>query len=207
MSFATNPHDVSIEEGIRVYQGKAAQAIDAIRSKGFGVPNPPTIQTATGIMAYQGQLPQNLPDLSDSDLGRYMGLLTEWNAYVQYQLAEASVHLSTVKSILEHVEAKLRIVYAYDDAEGGKKRSNPERDDHMTTDRRFMEAKSDVIYWETLHTSIRAIANSAEQAFAAVSRRITQRGQEIDRGNRAGGLGKGSNVQLPQGGPMFGRTY
>jgi hypothetical protein len=194
-----NPvNDTSIEDGINLYESKAQMAIDALKSKGFGIPNPPMMQTSVGLQPYQGHIPPNLPDLSDNELGTYMGLLSEWNNYVQSQLAEASVQLAKSKAILEHVEGKLRIAYGTD--ENDKKRTVQERDDFKTADRRYIQANSDVIYWDTLYTSIRAIANSAEQAFSAVSRRITQRGQEIDRGNRTNGVNN-----IPSG-PMFGRN-
>ncbi len=197
-----NPiNDTSIEEGTKLYESKAQMAIDALKSKGFGVPNPPMMQTDAGLLPYQGHIPTNLPELSDTQLGHYMGLLSEWNNYVQTQLAEASVQLAKAKAILEHVEAKLRIAYGVD--ENDKKRTVQERDDFKTSDRRFIAASSDVIYWDTLYTSIRAIANSADQAFSAVSRRITQRGQEIDRNNRNNTTNQGSNI--PTNGPMFGR--
>lgn len=189
-----------IEEGVSVYEGKAQQAIDALKAKGFASPLPPTYQTNIGVQPYQGQIPPNLPDLDDNMLGYYMGLLSEWNSYVQWQLAESSIQLAKAKSILEHVEANLRLAYQVDESD--KKRSNPERDDYMTADRRYVQARSDVIYWDTLYTTIKAIANSAEQAFSAVSRRITQRGQEIDRNNRNGGVNHGTNIPA---GPMFGR--
>jgi hypothetical protein len=190
-------NNTTIEDGIKLYEERAAQALQMLASKGFGSPTPPRVQTQAGLMSYQGSLPPNLPDLDDNQLGYYMGLLTEWNAYVQCQLAEADVQFQKVKAILEHVEAKLRIAYGRDEED--KKRSNPERDDCMKADRRFLEASSNVIYWETIYTHIKAIANAAEQAFAAVSRRITQRGQEIDRGNR------GNTVSSIPSGPMFGR--
>lgn len=193
-----NPsNDTSLEDGVRLYEERAQQALQMLHSKGFGQRTPPQIQTTGGIMPYQGTIPTNLPQLSDNELGYYMGVLTEWNAYVQDQLAQANVQYAKAKAILEHVEAKLRIAYARD--EDDKKRSNPERDDHMKTDRRYVEANSNLIYWETLYTHIKAIANSADQAFTAVSRRITQRGQEIDRGNRGGSV-----ANIGHGGPMFG---
>lgn len=195
--------DMSIEEGTALYESKAAMAIDQLKNKGFGAPTPPMMQVqGGGVIPYQGHLPADLPSLNDNSLGLYMGLLSEWNNYVQAQLAEASVQLAKSKSVLEHVEAKLRIAYGVD--ENDKKRTVQERDDLKTSDRRFIQANSDVIYWDTLYTSIRAIANSADQAFSAVSRRITQRGQEIDRNNRNGNVNNNSN-NLPSG-PFFGRN-
>lgn len=195
-----NPsNDTSIEDGINMYESKARMAIDALASKGFSASVPPIMQTSGGAMPYQGHIPANLPELDDNQLGFYLGLLSEWNNYVQYQLAESSVQLAKSKAVLEHVEAKLRIAYGID--ENDKKRTVQERDDFKTADRRFVQASSDVIYWDTLYTSIRAIANSAEQAFSAVSRRITQRGQEVDRNNRNGGVNQNTNIPT---GPIFG---
>jgi hypothetical protein len=199
-----NPNNtMPIEEGQALYEDRAQQAISMLAYKGFGGAKPPMMQTAAGNMPYQGNIPTNLPEMSDNELGYYMGLLSEWNNYVQQQLAESSVNFTKSKAVLEHVEANLRIAYQVD--ENDKKRSNPERDDYMTSDRRYVEAKSNVIYWDTLYTSIRAVANSAEQAFSAVSRRITQRGQEIDRTNRVSGTTGQANI-FPVG-PMFGGKH
>lgn len=198
MSNFVPDNSISLEDGIQLYEQRAQQALALLASKGFGTPTPPMVSSGVGMMPYQGHLPANLPELNDDQLGYYLGLLTEWNNYVQNQLAEVSVHLTKVNEILEHVEAKLRIAYGRDEED--KKRTVSERDDYMKVDRRYLEANGNVIYWETLHTHIRAIANSSEQAYAAVSRRITQRGQEIDRGNRS------NNVQNIPSGPMFGRN-
>jgi hypothetical protein len=198
-----NPNNtMPIEEGQALYENRAQQALAVLAHKGFGGAKPPMMNTQGGNMPYQGHVPTNLPEMTDNELGYYMGLLSEWNNYVQQQLAESSVNFTKAKAILEHVEANLRIAYQID--ENDKKRSNPERDDYMTSDRRYAEAKSNLLYWDTLYTSIKAIANSAEQAFAAVSRRITQRGQEIDRTNRVGGTTGQANIPA---GPMFGGRH
>lgn len=190
---------MSLEEGQSLYETKAQQATQALMQMGFGNAPLPTVQTVAGAVPYQGQIPPNLPDLTDRELGYYMGLISEWNNYVQQKLAETSAQFTKAKAVLEHVEAHLRIAYQID--ENDKKRSNPERDDYMTSDRRFVEARSNAIYWDTLYTYLRAVANSAEQAFSAVSRRITQRGQEIDRGNRVGSTTGQTNLPSM---PVFG---
>lgn len=197
-----NPNNtISLDDGKAAYETKAQHALGFLASKGFvGNTQPPMVATAGGPAPYQGHIPPDLPSLDNTQLGHLMGLLSEWNHYVQDQLATASSNHTKAKAVLEHVEAQLRIAYQYDDNE--KKRSNPERDDYMQADRRFVEAKSEVIYWDTIYTTIRAIANSAEQAFAAVSRRITQVGQEIERGNRTGHATGHSNINGS--GPIFG---
>jgi hypothetical protein len=189
--------EMSIEQGIELYENKAEIARKELIVKGFISPGAPSYNTKSGLQPYRGELP-DLTSLSDNQLGVYMSLLSEWNHYTQYQLAESNTQLEKAKAILEHVEAKLRIAYQRD--EEGKKRSNPERDDYVRSDKRYIEAQSNVIYWETMYTYIRAIANAAEGAFSAVSRRITQRGQEIDRSNRTGSVSNQTH-----GGPLFGK--
>jgi hypothetical protein len=198
-----NPiNEISLEEGIQKYQESAASAFDLLYQREFPMPEPPTCHSKEGVKPYRGELPSDLTSLSDNDLGTYMGLLTEWNNYVQTQLAEADTKLAEVRAIMELTEAKLRILYTRDP--DGKKRSNPERDDLMTADRRYVEARSRVLHWETVYKYIKAIANSAENAFSAVSRRITQRGQEIDRMNRQGHVSGNSNTNGVPAGRMFG---
>jgi hypothetical protein len=200
-NFAPNA-EISLEEGLNLYNLKMQQAQHTLQVKGFAMPRPPMVTTTNGVQqGYRGELPPDLTQLNDSQLGTYMGLLSEWNTYVQVQLAEADMNLSKCKSDLSLVEAKLRILYQKDPE--GKKRSNPERDDYVGSDRRFIESQAEVTYWETVYRYIRAIGYGAENAFSAVSRRITQRGQEVDRMNRTAGVTGGSNIPS---GAIFGNA-
>ena len=196
--FNPNP-DIPLEEIISHYDQKAVAAVQTLIQKGFNMPNRPQYNTSAGPRFYSGELPSDLTNLSDDQLGTYMGLLQEWMQYVGCQLAEADLQLQNAKAKLLGLEAKLRILYQKD---GDKKRSNPERDDYLHSDRRFIEMNGEVLYWEGIYGYIRAIARAAENSFAAVSRRITQRGQEIDRHNRTGAATHGGNIPT---GPIFGR--
>jgi len=191
--------EMSLEDGLNLFRQRVGAAQNDIFNRGLSMPKQPLVATAAGEQPYRGELPPDITALDDRQLGTTMGLLSEWNNYAQAQLAEASSNLATVKAELEFIEAKLRIAYQKDPTEH-KKRSNPERDDYVGTDPRYVQAKSDVLYWEKIYLFVRAIANAAEQSFSAISRRITQRGQEIDRMNRNTGVGQGTN--LPPG-PMF----
>jgi len=192
--------EVDLDVGLNNYKAKMQAALSALSQKGFGPLQPPAYNTPNGPQVYRGELPHDLTSLTDDQLGYYMGLLSEWNAFVQFQLAEYDSHLSAAKSELSLVEANLRMSFKYD--EENKKRSNPERDDCVKCDQRFNEADGNVIYWETKWRYAKAIAFSAEQSFNAVSRRITQRGQEVDRHRRDGNISNGTNIPN---GPMFGR--
>lgn len=196
-----NPNiEMSLEDGLGLMRQRAGEGRDNIYQRGFAMPRQPFVATTAGQQPYRGELPPDLTALRDDELGTTLGLLTEWNNYVQAQLAEVQSNHSQAKAELEFIEAKLRISYQKDPAEH-KKRSNPERDDYVGTDPRYVQAKSDCLYWEKIYLYVRAIANAAEQSFSAVSRRITQRGQEIDRMGRNNGVGGGTN--LPPAGPLF----
>lgn len=197
-SYQVNP-EITIEEAQQLYETRVNAAITEVGKKGFTMPPPPQWGTPSGVVPYRGELPTDLTVLTDDQLGMYMGLLSEWLNYVQMQLAEASTQQLKAKSSLAAVEAKLRIAYRLDEEK--KKRSNPERDDHVGADRRFIEAQANLLYWETMYRYINAIAQGADNAFTAVSRRITQRGQDIERERRAHNQTGG---HIPQG-AVFGR--
>lgn len=192
--------EISLEEGVGLYEARIQQAMATLNTKGFTMSAPPTVQTQGGTMPYRGELPPDLTTLNDSQLGTYMGLLSEWSTYVRTQMAEAQANFDEALAEQVLIEAKLRISYKMD--EDGKKRSNPERDDMVGADRRYVEAKSKVIYWDTIRNYIKAIAFGAEAKFSAISRRITQRGQDLERERRTHGTTGGSNIPT---GPMFNR--
>jgi hypothetical protein len=190
--------DMSIEEAMAFFDTRAAQAVNALVVKGFSMPARPQMNTTAGMQYYSGELPHDITSLSDNELGRYMGLLSEWSQYVNCQLAESDLQLQSSKAKLVVLEARLRRLYQKD--EEGKKRSNPERDDYMQSDRRHIEQSGEVLYWEGVYGYIKAIAKAADNSFAAVSRRITQRGQDIDRNNRQGNSTGHTNIGP---GPIF----
>jgi hypothetical protein len=119
--------EIDLDDGIKMYRTSMASALQALGQKGFAQIQAPTYVTQGAQVTYRGEIPHDLTVLSDTELGYYMGLLAEWNAFVQFQLAEADTQLLHFKSELALTEAKLRLAFKYD--EENKKRSNPERDD------------------------------------------------------------------------------
>jgi len=166
--------------------------------KGFGgAPNPPQVQDqATGqTVPFNGRIPTDLTALNDDWLGYYLGLLSGWMDYVQQQLAEAHSSMRIANEKLEFVNAHLLMIHKKD---GEKKRPEPERKAMVLIDRRYVEAQAEAIYHETYYRHVKAIAETAEQSYSAVSRRISQRQQDIERQKRQTTV---SNVS----GPLFHR--
>lgn len=167
--------------------------------KGFlGAHAAPVVTDARGqTVAYTGEIPPDLTILDDRQLGWYLGMLSGWMDYVQRQLAIAQTHMSVSQAHLEATEAHLLMVHKKDPADGDKKRSEAERKAMVLTDRRYVEAQSEAIYHETFYRYVNAIFKAADQNYNSVSRRITQRQQDIERDKR------GTNVGAKLSSPTF----
>jgi hypothetical protein len=190
--FTINP-EMSLEEGQALYQSAYQQAHAVLLTKGVQCPQPPITSGPGGAQVpYRGELPRDLTALTDQQLGMYMGLLTEWGNYIMFQFAESECELLLAKEELSLVNCKLRLLYLKDPDD--KKRSNPERDDYVGGDRRYLEVNSRYIYCQAKHNYLKVMVKAAEASYAAVSRRVTQRGQEIEKQGRNGNVGAGGNL-------------
>jgi hypothetical protein len=188
---------VTLEEGLPQYEMQAAIG-QQLTNKGFTQPAQPTVRTEGGaIVVFDGKVPANLQDMTDNDLGFWLGLTTEYLHYVNWCLAEAQMNRNAAEKEMNMVSAKLFLSYKHD--ENGKKCIEKEREAKMEVDSRFVEAQSRALYFEGYHRFIQAIQKGAEQTYNAISRRITQRGQDLERDRRTGG------VQSYQGPPQFRR--
>lgn len=186
MKFDLNQR-MDIEDGVNAYkvQEKAAQ-----QAHEWNLPmgQIPVWANADGtVEKYQGQIPPDLTILSDDHLGMYMTLLSNWIEYVGGKVALTDNARTQAKEQMKFVAARIRLTFKND--EEGKRRSNPERDDMVTTDPRFVEANSRYLYFENLHAYTKTALEAAEQKYKAVSRRVTQRENEISRGTRGGLVG------------------
>lgn len=158
---------------------------------------PPSFRNPQGQeQVYNGWIPPDLTQLSDDQLGWYLGMLSGWLDYVQQQLSEAHGAMTVTEKKMEFVEAHLLMIHKQNPE--GKKRPEPERKAMVLIDRRYVEAQTESIYHETYYRHVKAIAAAAEQNYSAVSRRISQRQQDVERNRRTTGV---SNVT----GPLFHR--
>lgn len=190
-------NQLPLDDGLNCYRIREA-VLEEYQKRGLPLPPAPVRQQANAIVPYQGDIPHDLTIISDQELGQYMSLLSLWINYVGTQMAIARMERTIAKHQLEFTEATIRLSYKRD--EDGKKRTGPERDDMVHCDRRYIEANRVYIYLESFASLVEVVYKSAEQNFNAVSRRITQRGQDTDRGHR------GQTVQqLPNGQTLFPR--
>jgi hypothetical protein len=185
--------EIPLEEAAGFFNSIPGRVSGALMSKGFAVGStPPVVRDNNGQdVPYNGYIPANLTQLTDDQLGWYLGLLSGWLDYVQQELATAQGASRVADAKLEFINAHLLMIHK---KEGEKKRPEPERKAMVLIDRRYVEAQSEAIYHETFFRHVKAIAISAEQNYSAISRRISQRQQDIERQKRGNGLG---NVAAP----------
>jgi hypothetical protein len=154
-------------------------AIEAVIKAGFVFPPRPN-------QNYQGVLPTNLVQLSDEQLGDTMNQISNWLSYAQIELAKARSARNEAEAKMEFTKSRLRLSIK---AATEKRTSNPEMDDLVVAEPRFLEAHRNYLYWETVYDYTRQLVEMSQRDWDTVSRRITQRGQDGDRGTRMNNVG------------------
>lgn len=159
----------------------AASALQNVGRMGFMFPAQPQQQ-------YQGVPPNNIVHLDDNALGDLLNAVTVWLGWAQSELAKARAARNEAEAKMNFIKARIRLSIK---AGSEKKTSNPEMDDIVTADSRFIEAQKVFLYCETMHDYIRQLVDSGQRDWDTVSRRITQRGQDVERmtrGNNVAGV-------------------
>lgn len=162
-----------LEQGARaldVYQDAMAN----VQSRGIMSPSLP----ASG---YRGEMPQDLTSLDDDELGDLLNNLSQYTGYVESELAQAQSKLDSAKAQYDYIYAgtRLKVKAA---AEG--RLTDRDKTDLVITNEKVREAQARVIYAECTYRLTRTIREQAQRNWETVSRRITQRGQEVERMKR-----------------------
>lgn len=187
-------NQAEFEVGIAAYSIQA-QVLKQYATGGFSIPHAPQQMVGGAVSPYRGEIPENLSDLSDDQLGQYLAMLSLWLEYVGSQQTLADMAHKEAEVQLAFAEATIRLTYKLD--EEGKKRTVQERDDMVQTDIRYIKCRGAALYLETYLALVTNRYRAASQHSKVVSRRITQRGQEIERGNRNEGIGHHPNTSFP----------
>jgi hypothetical protein len=139
----------------------------------------------------QEQLPPDLARLGDDDLGSWLGRITARLGHVGDMLPIAESQMRAAKKELGFISSKLYRLYKYD--EQNKKATEQERKSCMTVDQRYIDADVRADFCETYYDILKQAYANLEQDYTAVSRRISQRQQDVERDRR----GHNVNTALP----------
>lgn len=131
---------------------------------------------------YKGEMPQSLTSLDDERLGDLLNDLARWCGFIEEELAKAINERNAAQHQLEFIEATVRTAIRSD--EHARKLTVQDKNDLVACDRRVVDAKSRLLYTETVYALTRTVLNTAQRNWDTASRRITQRGQDIERMKR-----------------------
>jgi hypothetical protein len=169
------------------YQDALAQ----VQSRGIMAPSLPG-------SGYRGEMPQDLTGLDDNDLGDLLNNLSQYTGYVESELSHAQTKLDSAKAQFEFCYARVRIGVK---AASEGRVTDRDKTDLVITDPRVVESQAKVLFAEGIYRLTRTIRDQAQRNWETVSRRITQRGQEVERMKRE------HNIAGVQGPPQTGRFF
>lgn len=179
--------------GLDMISKKAEAAIENLKKMGFNlIMAKPQIydEDLKTTVDCDGEIPVDLTALSDRELGKHLGKLSSWITFINTHLSISNVRWVEAKTKMEFAEAKIRLSIPKSDADG--KITNPDRDARVQTDLRYLSLKTDFQYWDGIVSYLKPMLESAQQRYAAVSRRISQRHIEVAQHNR------GNSAEKPQ---------
>jgi hypothetical protein len=165
-----------------------SDAMAEIQRKGISGAAPPR--------GFKGDLPDDLSSLDDEKVGNLLNNLSRWCGYLDVELSKAAALKKESEVHLAKIMARCRLTLKVD--EEGKKLTGPDKDDRVEADPRVVEASRREVYHFTLYSVLKGIRDEAQKNWETVSRRITQRGQEVNRMRR--------EVSVA-GTPTMGRTF
>jgi hypothetical protein len=145
---------------------------------------------------FHGEMPTDLSSLDDEDVGDLLNKLSIWCGFLDVELMKADAQHNSASTALNGLKRNIRIWFKVD--EEGKRLTGPDKDDRVESDPRVVAATRKELMAYTRFKVVRGIREQAQRNWETVSRRITQRGQEISRMRRE------TNVA---GVPVQGRTF
>lgn len=152
-------------------------------SNGFSAP-------AAVTNGFKGDLPADITSITDNQLGELLNNLSQYLGFVEFKLVEAGTEKSEAESQREFIRARVRM-----NVRGsGERLTAQDKTDAVETDERVLAAERKVLYTTGYWEMLRVVRNNVQKNWETVSRRITQRGQEIDRQVRGHNVG---NVPIP----------
>lgn len=135
---------------------------------------------------YNGAIPHGLVNMGDSQLGDLLNEISSWLEYGVIELAKAKMLRNEAEDKLNFTASKLRLSVK---ATAEKKLSNPEMDDMVQTDQRWIDAREYFRFADALYEYTKNLVESGRNHWDTVSRQITLRGQEADRHRRIDNVG------------------
>ena len=139
---------------------------------------------------FRGDLPPDITTLSDDELGDLLNNLSQYLGFVEFKLVEAEMEKAEAESQKEFIRARVRM-----NVKGsGERMTAQDKTDVVEVDDRVLAAERKVLYTTGYYDMLKVVRNNVQKNWETASRRITQRGQAIERQVRGHNV---SNVPVP----------
>lgn len=145
----------------------------------MGIPLPTKESFRPG---FNGELPPSLTDLNDEQLGDLLNDFSKYAEYVGFCVARADGERADAEAAMNFLMARIRL--SLREGPDGKKLAQKDKDDMVIADERVKVAMERFRYCDAVYSITKKVADNAKLAWETVSRRITQRGQEVERMRR-----------------------
>jgi len=137
------------------------------------------------VNGYSGEapkMPKHITNLTNEELGEHLNTQAQWAGYVGEKLAEFESYRIVLENELEFTQAYLHTEYLKD--EQAKKTKITERKELLKTDKRFIPLNKQKLLYEVISGILKAHLNSTNNNWTSLSRQITLKGQDDQRGFR-----------------------
>lgn len=161
----------------------AAQVQQQFYSQGFA---PPAAMTN----GFKGDLPPDITSITDDQLGDLLNNMSQYLGFVEFKLAEAELSMTEAEAKKEFIRARIRLNLK----SSGEKMTDKTKNDIVETDRNVLTIEREVLYFTGYYDMLKVVRNNVQKNWETVSRRITQRGQAIERQMRGVNVG---NMPVP----------
>ena len=172
------------DQGVEIYDSIGDDAMAILQEEGIGLPRRPVGEDGNDIDV---EIPTNLSEQGNDSLGKLMGDLTIMLEYINGRMHFYNMLLDKSKRKKKFVQARIR---------KEKVGNETEKSNAVLIDLRYIEADREESLLSSVVEVMRAVKESKDQAFAAVSRLVTLRmeGDNRSRRNRVSG-GRRSSYQ------------
>ena len=171
---------IDAETGIKQLD-VVTDALRSIAEAGLQFPTKPT-------NGFDGTVSKAITDLDDDELGDMLQKLNVWCGFVEAEDAKTESELEVAQAQYEFIQSHVRIALKYTQ-EG--RMTTQDKTDAIRNDERVSTAHSKYLFHFTKFNVLKALRNTSQRSWETVSRRITQRGQDIER------LRRGETVNSP----------
>ncbi len=138
---------------------------------------------------FDGLMPKDLTTLDDDELGDLLFQLSDWIGWADGEMVKAKLAMDTAQAKVDFLQSHVRLLVR----SSGEKMTGPDKLDMMKNDKRVIEAEARLLYCTGVYDMVRSLVNRAQKNWDTVSRRITQRGQDIDRQRRGENVGNSTS--------------